>query len=334
MTYRAVSALTIVSFFSAVAVFAAVPASAAELPEGASISIVDWESGVVYDVNAANAEVTSIGTATGIEYVTGIDVNDDGIGFAVTGPYGDDDPPSELYAANTVDGTLTYIATITVAGDEYESVHQCASLDLAADGTLYTGCLADWGDGTDAVIGTLDPLTGVLTVLDYYASPDGLLYALASHPTTGLLYGFSETTAFAYDHDDESFGVDILTEDLGSWIYGADFDANGVLWVTSWDEEVDYDILATLGLDVWVVDAVGQYQPTDETEFSVTEAITVWGQADTPEDPDPVDPVEPAETLPATGFDQTPMLLLGAALLVLAGLASIATARYGKIGRA
>jgi hypothetical protein len=210
-------------------------------------------------------------------------------------------------------------ATPVVMGDVL--VRECTAIDLATTGTVTAICST--GDGEDGFIqyvGTLDPTTGLFTEV---AELSNLHYftALASNPVDGVLYAFSVTQGpgQAWVVDVEAETVTNLGIDLSHFAFGADFDRDGQLWITTevgitqGDSTFYYPALATLSLGSGEAAVVGLYT-APEGVVEAPEAITVWGTA-----------------LAATGsgVDAAP-IAIGALLLLLAGAATVATSRLSR----
>jgi hypothetical protein len=316
---RAAVALSVGTLFVLASVFAAAPASAATLPSGQQIDIVDFEDGQFYNASPVNADVTPYGTSV-VEGVAAIDVNDLGQGFAVSNEEVEGNPAgSSVHKADAKAGTLMDAHGI-IMGDIL--VQACTAIDLSAAGTVAAICSTGNGEGGFIqYVGLLDPSTGLFTA-EFELSDLHYFTALATNPLNGVLYAFSVTQgpgqAWAID-----FAADTATNlgvDLSHFAYGADFDREGKLWITT-DVEITqgdstffYPALATLDLASGAAAVVGLYTTPDAEVVDFSEALTVWGPA-----------------LAATGseVDATP-IALGAVLLLLAGAAFAATSRIAR----
>ena len=85
---RVLSSALVVVAVAAASVFAAAPASAATLPDGQRITIIDSIAWQFYEASPADASLTAVGTGVPDElYLTGVDVDDDGHGFAMATDY-------------------------------------------------------------------------------------------------------------------------------------------------------------------------------------------------------------------------------------------------------
>lgn len=194
----------------------------------------------------------------------------------------------------------------------------CHGLDLSLDGRWYTSCQDNEGN---VYVGWVDPVTGDYTALDWYNS-DFYITEFATDPITGTIW------AFVSERDEAFFALDILDPETGSLfstqtldkrVWGADFDRDGTLFVTSWfsdGEGVDYAELNTLtvGDGVFtVIDVV-----TDEGVALEDDRmpLTVWGRV-------------PA--LPVTGAGDALPVGFGAALLLLAGAAFVVMRRSSAL---
>ena len=316
---RAAVALTAGSLFVLASVFAAAPASAETLPSGQQITIVDFEDGQFYNASPVNADVTPYGTSI-VENVAAIDVNDLGQGFALSNEYVEGQAVgSSVHKADAKAGTLMDAHGIIV-GDVL--ARECSAIDLAAAGTVAAICSTGDGDGGYLqYAGLLDPSTGLFTI-EVALDNEHYYTALASNPLNGVLYAFSVTQgpAQAWVID---FAADTSTSlgvELSHHAYGADFDRDGTLWITTGveitqgDDTFLYPALATLDLASGAASVVGLYTTPDAEVVDFAQALTVWGPA-----------------LAATGsvVDAMP-IALGALLLLLAGAAFAATSRIAR----
>ncbi len=300
---RAAAGLFAISAVVATSLLGVGPVAAAELPKGATIDVVDEDSGAIYKVDHTTAGIAEVGTPSGIADITAIDVDASGAGFAVDDP---NDSASSLYSANAVTGAITYIAAINF-GDVL--VSGCEALDLRSNGDVVIACSYD-GDGLFTYIGVVDKETGFFD--DSVTISNDRIFALASSPT-GQLYAFGEDDWDIYLVD-LTAGTATPTVTASAAIYGADFDVAGTLWVTTATEETG-SALATANLATGVVTEVGEYTPTDGSTFTSAVSITVWGG-----------------TLAATGSQPADLVPvgLGALLLLAAGVALAATRRIGS----
>src|SRR4051812_47924639 len=81
---RALPGAILVVVVAVASVFAAAPASAATLPAGQKITVIDSWDDQFYTVNPADALASPTGTPAPIDQVvTGVDVDDNGSGYAV-----------------------------------------------------------------------------------------------------------------------------------------------------------------------------------------------------------------------------------------------------------
>lgn len=317
--HRAAVAFTAGSIFILASVLAAAPASAAVLPSGQQIDIVDYDDGQFYNASPVNADVTPYGT-NAIERVEGIDVNELGQGFAVSNIEIENDwAGSTVHKADAKAGTLVDAHAILM-GDVL--VQQCSAIDLSNSGVVTAICATGDGDGGFIqYIGHLDPATGVFTA-EVELDGDHYFTALSSNHVNGSLYAFSVTQG-----PGRAWAVDLaagtatdLGVDLSHFAYGADFDRDGQLWITTdvgitqGDSTFFYPALATLDLTSGAASVVGLYTTPDAEVVDAAEALTVWGPA-----------------LAATGseVDAAP-IAIGALLLLLAGAAFAATSRVSR----
>jgi hypothetical protein len=293
--------------------FAAAPASAATLPTGQRITIIDEPAGQYYNVSPADAASTPVGTATGIDDVTAIDVNDEGLGFALGF-----DPVADwpvVYPANANTGTLGTPVPVHVGPTP---AFNCAGIDLQPNGTVIAACGIDPNDGSvTQVIGVLNPVTGELTT-DVAIEDDDFSYtALAYDAVTGVLWAFTES-----DGPGESYIVDLaagtatFAANLDNYVLGADFDRSGQLFVSTVVIQGDFSsTLGTANPTTGAVTQISVYSFIVSAEGPRVSALTVWGAL--------------AATGSTTGAEALPVAL-GSALLLLAGAAFVATSRIQR----
>jgi hypothetical protein len=334
-TSRALTGTLVVGAVAIASLFAASPASAATLPAGQKITIIDQWSDQFYNASPVNADVTPVGTPTEMiaECVTGVDVDDNGHGYAIASLFARDCEGdfengflAAVYSADANTGLLTNQVQVTIDdGDDPFIADECTSIDYSA-GVVRAACyIYPVNFAPTAYIGSLDPTTGVLTpeiVLNVDTPGFNFHYltSIALDPTSGILYGFSwgegdfvggdyrAWTLSAVDGIDEVTTIDQLA-------YGADFDRNGQLWITTLtdQDQARHMALATLSLVDGSSPFVAQYTTPDAGFVDWSEAITVWG----------------APALPATGPSSSTTLGAGAALFLLVG----AILAAGTIGR-
>lgn len=304
-------------------VFAAAPASAAALPSGQRITVIDTYSAQFHDASPVDAALTAVGTGVPVRNtsILGVDVKDDGVGYAVGTQVNTILIPNGLiFPANAATGTLgegVYVDVLLDGADEPFSAQQCTAID-------YTGA-APWvscsnfydqelgPDMAESYIGPIDPVTGVLYPEFVFGAgseaPQEIILAIALDPITGLLwfftYDYDLTQGWAYTWDAEE-GID-AQGDLGGIITGADFDRDGVLWITTDEIEPEsldaYSALAILNLDDGDLDFLEMFTVGAAPVDSSLEPITVWG----------------APALAATGVTNAVPLAAGAAGILLLG---------------
>lgn len=323
---RVLAAAAATAALSLATLLVASPAQAATLPAGQRITVADDLSDDVFTADPVTAALTLVGQGVVVdetEYETGIDVNDDGLGYAVTtlrvgaGQHGD----SFLYAFDANTGALTARDQISIPAHQSLALG-CTSLDLAPDGTLYTVCFeANGDDPFTTVFGTLDPTNGDLTPLATYIEEERNITALATDPITGVLWGFD-------------FDVDAAIGDAIMWnpvalefnkggeiekpVWAADFDRDGQLFVSTFLNDAldnDYAELDTLDPLEGTFTEVSYYTVDDAALEDQQLPLTVWGKA-------------PA--LAETGLTDVLPFGLGAVLLLLAGAAFVATQRIQR----
>ena len=322
---RALTSVLVVGSVAVASVFAAAPASAATLPSGQQITVinnVDWS---FFEASPADASLTAVGTGTPADdtTLTGVDVDDDGHGYAVANKEGPGSIDGYVYTADANTGVLSGGVPITLNfGDVFPPADECTAIDYTG-GIVYAACIL-YVDETDVTyVGPLDPVTGVLEpVMEFNGSsmefPILYIPAIATDPLTGILYGFSwniddspETTAWILSED---AGAEFVTEVdnplmVANALYGADFDRGGQLWITVKTPVVDGDFvysrpaLATLDLSDGSSPFLAPFTVGGELLDQTADPITVWGK----------------EALAATGAVQNPAVALGAIALLLFG---------------
>lgn len=324
---RVLASAAALAAVSLATVLVASPASAATLPEGQRITVADDLFPSVWTADPVTADLTFVGDSVlgdDTEYETGIDVGDDGLGYAVTTMrVQEGHSNSYLYRFDANTGAVSGRDQISIP--EHQSLALgCTSLDLAPDGTLYTVCYESNGDDPyTTVFGTLDPTNANLTPLATFIESEVGFTALATNPVTGVLYGFDWDTASEigdatiWNPVTETFGK---AGEIEKPVWAADFDRNGQLFVSTFLNDaldVDYAELDTLDPADGTFTVADYYEFDDSPLEDQRLPLTVWGAA-------------PA--LAATGatpWDALP-LGLGAALLLLAGGAFVATQRLQR----
>ena len=331
---RALTGAIVVGAVAVASMFAAAPASAATLPPGQKITVIEQNSDQFSNVNPANAFATPVGTVEALieEYVSGVDVDDAGLGYATATAQElivDDDFPYTvpaggwIYKADANSGKLSdgKEVVIDLPGEDDPYATECSAIDYSK-GVITASCTVWFEQGGDTYIGTVDPATGVLTPLTTLGG-EGFLYiaALAISPTTGTIYGFTgyQFGAYTITLDDAEPTFIEYTNDA---VVGADFDRSGQLWL-SVDTTEPPRLLAAkggpqfqattsvYGLSTWDIAAsadtlISTYTTTDPYDVDVVEAITVWG------------------VLAATGSTASPVAPAIAASLILLGGAILA----------
>ena len=301
----------------------AAPAAAATLPPGQKISVIDQREfdfdSQQYNASPSNAVSTAVGApVAGYDNVPAIDVNDDGLGYALaTVDPGEGLEHPVLLKADANTGTLTDPIVVVYSGPFDVTLTECKGIDVSASGELIATC-NDVSDGFVAgFVGVIDPLSGAFTS---FLDGDAAIDAVAVDPATNAIWCFFHhvggSFASAVNRGENSTSVPI---NVGQPIFGADFDRNGQLWVTTripgTDPEISLSALATLTLvDGSTPAVVGPFVANNTALIDVA-AITVWGKL--------------AATGSTTGTEALPVAL-GSALLLLAGAAFVATARMGR----
>ncbi len=292
------------------------PASAATLPDGQKITIVEAADGQVdgqfFEVSAADAASTPVGVSNNV-YVTGLDVNDDGLGFAI----GQLDSVTMIWPANANTGVLgTPVPVVPNVGPGV--LDNCGGLDLLPNGQVVASCTEHLNQTLTERVGVLDPTTGILTP-DVSLTGDAFVefIALAYDAVTDVLWGFSRqgndpARSFIIDLDG---GTATPQAPLDTPAWAADFDRDGQLFVAVYTGgEIDVPRLATADPTTGAIAEVGIFVSTvTDAALIFVHSLTIWGKA-----------------LPATGPAEIVPIGLGTALLFLAGAAFIATSRIQR----
>ena len=319
-SHRALGILAGTTAIAFATLVVAAPSAAATLPDGQKITIVEMldtnspAEGQFYDVSPADAASTPIGTATG-ELLTGLEVNDDGVGAAI----GQLDSVSTVWSANANTGTISNPLSITVNGQIQPD--SCGGIDLV-NGTFIVAC-DEGGNADTTYVGALDPATGALTPFLTLTGNDYVEFdAIANNTVTGQLWGFTRLGAATH-----SFTIDLENDvidevaTMENNVYAADFDRNGQLFVSSeelFGNEFEIPALAVTDPAVGAFSFIEPYvSTTTDAALIFVAALTIWG----------------APALAATGSTagaEAAPIAIGSALLLLAGAAFIATARIGR----
>ncbi len=331
---RALTGVLVVGAVGIASLFAASPASAATLPAGQKITVIDQNSDRFYEASPADAALTPIGNPPGLidECVTGVDVDDDGHGYAVASLFehfcdGGEGFLAALYTADANTGLLSNQLQVTIdpAGEDPFPADSCDGIDYTG-GVLWASCNTSPQGVQHAWFGPVDPTTGVLTPAIHLCAACGAGFeynyftAIARHPVTGVLWGFSWESGGEVGGEYDLWTLDPTTgitheADLDLIGMGADFDRDGQLFITTATFIPGSDLiqmdLATVNTSDGTNPFVAPYTGTPLEFWS--EALTVWGK----------------EALPATGPALSAPLVVSAALLLLVGaiLAVGATAR-------
>lgn len=320
---RALTGAIAIGAAAAMSIAIAAPASAATLPAGQVITVIDsfgWQN---YQAAPDTAALTPVGNQEDnvSDFITGVDVDQDGYGYAVAAY---SEGGGYLYKADANAGTLAddEVEIDLNFGDVEVDADSCSAIDYT-DGVIYAACYLDAEDFEATYVGTVDPTTGLLTPVVELAGEDYLnITSIAVDPITGQLYGFS--TEFGIE---TVSAIWILSEDDGASFvseldrpaYGADFDRDGQLWVTTnvfegSSEFPDiYSALATVSLTDGSNPFLEKFT-TDGVEYEdPIQPITVWGTVAAEEAP-PVLAATGSTMAPAAAVIAAGVLLFGALL--------------------
>lgn len=320
---RVLTGAVIAGSFTVASLFAAAPASAATLPDGQQITVVDDFSWKFYFANPDTAALTGVGSGAAhaeFEDVTAIDVDNEGHGWALTTVHDSEEGGSGAYlwAADATAGTLTGGTKISVTYNQVSyTADACTAIDYSG-GVVLAICydFDDDGEGDYAFIGVMNTVSAVLDAKTTLIDTSFIFFSsMAVDPTDGTIYGFTF---------DDIHGVRIailnLTDDFPLLqlaqmtlpAFGADFDSSGQLWISGGVPGPRIiapgdNGLATLDLETSTNPFSAGFAPQIDAE-----ALTVWGEA-----------------LPATGPGDSTTVAAGAVVFLLLGaiLAVGATAR-------
>jgi len=319
---RVLTGALVAGSFTVASLFAAAPASAATLPDGQQITVVDDFSWNFYFANPDTAALTAVGSGSAhdeFENVTAIDVDNDGYGWAFSSTYDQEGSSSSaLFRADANTGTLTDGKTMSVVWGETDyPADECTAIDYT-DGVVLGICYDydDDGEGDYAFIGTVDTDGAVLNAATVLGDEGFIFFSsMAVDPTDGTTYGFtfddSHGVRIAILNLNDDYPLLNLTE-MTLPAFGADFDSSGQLWISTGVPtpaliDPGDNGLATLDLDTSTNPFSAPFDPQIDAE-----ALTVWGEA-----------------LPATGPGDSTAIAAGAAAFLLLGaiLAVGATSR-------
>ena len=255
---RALPAAIAVGAVAVASMFAAAPAAAATLPPGQKISVIDSWSDQFYNVNPTSALGTPVGTPDTIdEYVTGVDVDDAGHGYAVATqtywpsadvaaavvlPYSN---PLDgyvdggwLYKADANTGKLSDGKPVIISSPEMkaEPADECSAIDYSA-GVIVAVCYTyDWyepepvplvEEGDDAPPAEL--IEGYWDVTTYIGTVD------ASDPDQAVLTALTTLLGDGY-----KYFAAIAKNPIDGKIIGFDWYFNESYYITLDDEYPEY----------------------------------------------------------------------------------------------
>jgi hypothetical protein len=295
------------------------PVFAATLPKGQKLTTVvqfvadnELESTTqMFDTSPVDAAGTPVGNPDGPFILPGIDVDDDGHGFAVQTDITDEFESPVLWQADANTGTFSNPVQIVPTVDI--TITNCSGIDYQPGVQIIVACFSFLGGDApeSSYIGVVTPdgdFTPFISSGGEDENPVVTWEALARNPVTGELW------AFGYEQNipnvylvNQAGGTIGEGSDAGADVVSADYDRDGQLFVITAGDGGTY--LSTYDPDTAsIVEGIGPV--TWDDEDLTARALTVWGK----------------EVLPATGADILP-LGLGSALLFLAGAALIATHR-------
>jgi hypothetical protein len=300
------------------------PASAAILPDGQKLTTVvqfldDPDVTQMFNTSPADAASDAIGAADGPFILEGIDVNDDGHGYAVQTELGIVTNEPILWVADANTGVFSDPVPILPTVDI--TITSCAGIDLQPNGEILIACFNY--QNTDFVqnsyIGVVTP-AGDFTpfVTDGVNSAPLVAFdALAYDAVNGELWAFGSVFDVEDGFTPNSYVVDRAAGTLSAPIpmdepmLSADFDRGGQLFVMYSPGE-SLPVLGTAIASDGSIVEIGV--PTTGGDEITARALTVWGKPG----------------LPATGPAEILPIGLGTALLFLAGAAFVATSRIQR----
>jgi hypothetical protein len=321
---RARRTLSILAGSSALALASLVvasPASAAVLPDGQKITVIDLIFAEVgpggdqmFNVSPADAASTAVGGINAPFSVTAVDVNDEGLGYATANLEGDGGFAPYLYKANAVTGTLS--DPVLISNAQYD-LSTCEGLDLQPNGEILVAC-NDNDDSPASYIGTVTAAGAFVPFIISGTNEVPLVdfAAIGFNAVTGELWAFADNDGTARYLVNRAAGTLGPVLFLPFRVYGADFDRAGQLFITTYNSAIEDFALATLVPSTGERTIIGPYT-VGPNQLSPVWAITVWGKPAL------------AATGSTTGTDILP-IALGSALLLLAGTAFVATTRIQR----
>jgi hypothetical protein len=290
----------VVGAVAVASMFAAAPASAATLPVGAKITVIDDEGEQFYNVSPSTAISTPVGTPVSLpEYISGVDVDDTGHGYALGNLEVYLDPETEedeeweysayLFKADANTGMLADRKQILIdeGGDTLVYANECSAIDYSG-GVIIAVCYT-YGEGDIGYVGTIDPSGeyAVLTNKTTLWEQDDTYHrfsAIALDPTDGTLYGFDNqrlTTLWTITLDDVA---PVLVDGpyIDYYVPAADFDRSGQLWLVVIGAQPaalnpTFLELATFDFAAHEVVPVDFFSSEDPYEIDFPGALTVWG---------------------------------------------------------
>jgi hypothetical protein len=338
---RALPGAIVVGAVAVASMFAAAPASAATLPPGQKITVVDSWDYQFYNVNPVSALSTPVGTPDPTyTFVTGVDVDDTGLGYAIaTDLYVPSldalveiaDPYSSfvgayvdggyIYTSDANTGTLAkekpVIIELGPGVEDDQWADECSAIDVTVGVILAVCYKYEWIEEDVPEIGLVDDDAAAL-ILDGYWEPTAYigsvdvsgaeailtplttlegkdfkyLSAIAKHPTSGVVYGFSlakfGTFAGSWIVNLNDTNPTELDDDLDYAVDGADFDRSGQLWLSvSYLNSDDltlaavnpspFQMLATYDFTDDEVDVIQPFGSEDPYFIGNPQSITIWG---------------------------------------------------------
>jgi two-component sensor histidine kinase len=197
----------------------ATPASAATLPQGESFYGFSW-FGELFEIDPTTGGSTSIFTIDDAAESSASDYNPvDGLIY-VLAPY---DGPCDLVVIDPNTETSTTIELTLDAGNN----GRCRAMAIADDGTIYASL-------DDENIYTIDGATGEATLIGAVGEVSNIT-GMSYNSETGALYALADQDGVYAINTDTGAGNEVGLNDFDMNGF-ADFDSNGILWFSMWDQ--------------------------------------------------------------------------------------------------
>ena len=206
----------------------ATPAGAATLPQGQSLYGFSW-GGELFEINPTTGTSTSIFTIDDAAASAAADYNPvDGLIY-VLAPY---DGPCDLVKVDSAEQTSTTTELVLDEGSNFN----CRGMAITDEGTIYA--VLD-----DENLYVIDGDTGATTQIGAVGEV-GNITGLAYNSETGALYAMADQDGVYAINTDTGAGNEVGLNDFEMNGF-ADFDSNGILWFSMWDQIFSVSDLGT-----------------------------------------------------------------------------------------